>query len=112
MSIVSGVTLHMSAAEKSFEQDGKDVVHVVDKINGWLAEQHFGQLVSVEGHYGGNKHPQVLVYGGGYNYFPEDEFAKFVLSLVWDEPEEAVLLIQPDEGPTKIYRPPLRQLSQ
>lgn len=106
MSVVSGVTLQISCAEDYTEREGApDTVSLIDKVNAWLAEQTFGPLVAVEGRYGGNKHPQVLVYGAGYNAFFEDEFGTFVMSLPWNVPESVVLLIQPEDGPTKVFRP-------
>jgi hypothetical protein len=82
MSVVSGVTLQISVGEQSIEQDdGSDVFLNITKINEWLGERHFGPLVSVEDHYGGSKHPQVAVFGAGYNHFmPRDEFIGLVES--------------------------------
>ena len=54
---------------------------------------------------GGSKHPQVDVFGGGFNYFPNDEFAAFVLSLPWQCQENVALLVNPENGPTKVFRP-------
>jgi hypothetical protein len=107
MSVVSGVTLQISVSEEYTERDaGPDVYALVVKINDWLKERNFGPLESVEGHYGGSKHPQVAVFGAGYNYFPEDDFAGFVTSLNWNLPECVVLLVNPEEGSTKVVRPP------
>lgn len=107
MSVVSGVTLHFSVAEDSTEQpDGSDIFANITKINDWLAERRFGPLASVEDHYGGSKHPQVALFGAGYNHFmPRDEFIGFVLTLDWWNPENVVLLINPEEGATMIFRP-------
>ncbi len=105
MSVVSGVTLQISCAEEFIEQkSGPDVIPLVDEVNAWLAAKNFKPLTSLEDHYGGNKHPQVLVYGAGYNYFCEEDFAQFVMALRWNAPECVVLLINPEEGPTKIFR--------
>lgn len=107
MSVVSGVTLHISVAEDSAEQaDGSEIYANVSKINDWLAERNCAPLVSVEDHYGGSKRPQVAVFGAGYNYFmPRDEFIGFVLTLDWWNPGNVVLLINPEDGPTMIFRP-------
>lgn len=81
MSVVSGITLHTSSAD--------DERSLIDAVQRWLLERHFGplvSLVSVEDKYGGSKHPQVSIWGAGYNYFStfESEFAKFVVALPWE----------------------------
>lgn len=107
MSVVSGITLQISCAEDYVEQnEGPDDVPLVNQINEWLsARQDFWHLTSVEEHFCCGKHPQVLVYGGGFNYFPEEEFAAFVMSLPWRYPENVVLLVNPEDGPTRVIRP-------
>lgn len=102
MSVVSGITIQITVAEES---DDESCCPLIDQINGWLAKRSFLPLASVEKYYGGSKHPQVLVFGAGFNYFPEAEFEKFFLSLKWKEPETVVLLINPEDGPTKVIRP-------
>lgn len=101
MSVVSGVTLTVSCAEDAYK-NGKTLI---EQVNKWLAARNFGPLVQVDQHYGGSKHPQVHVYGAGFNYFPANEFAKFAMALRWDYSENVVLLIQPEEGGTKVFRP-------
>jgi hypothetical protein len=106
MSVVSGITLLTGVSEDYIEQeDGSDRWPLIERINIWLDERNFSALTSVEDHYGGSKHPQLTVHGAGFNYFPEDDFAAFVLSLPWKQPENMLLIIQPEEGPTKVYRP-------
>ena len=95
MSHVSGVTLQISCAEDG-NNDAHATVCLVDQINAWLKERDFMPLVSVEDRYGGSKHPQVYIYGAGFNGFDEDDFAAYVLSLPWNVPESLVLLIQPE----------------
>ena len=107
MSSVSAITLHTSCIEECTE-DGK--ILIIDRINEWLRNANFAPLLSVEDAYGGSKHPQVLIYGAGFNYFPETEFATFILSLPWECPENVVLLINPEEGSTKIFRPQKEEL--
>ena len=104
MSIVSGVVLCTSCCELDF-LDG-DVGPLL-QINEWLAAQDLGPLVRVEGLAGGNKHPQMFIACAGYNYFysHEDAFAAFVMSLPWENPENVVLVIEPEEGATRLWRP-------
>lgn len=103
MSVVSGVVLCTSCGEDEAGEDGEVVLF--EKINKWLAEKGPFKLCRVESNFGGGKHPQMFVAGGGFNYFPEDEFAAFVLGLPWHNPESVVLVMQPEEGETRVFRP-------
>lgn len=103
MGIVSGVVLCTSCAETQVGDEDSPVV-LFERIGEWLVSR--GQLNRVEDGFGGWKHPQMYVLGGGFNSFPEDEFAEFVMSLPWDNPENVVLVIQPDQGTTRVFRPP------
>lgn len=100
MSVVTGVVLCTSCVE--------DEEEVLDRINAWLLEKGGGprwSLKLVSDDFGGGKHPQMSVYGGGFNYFYEDDFAEFVISLPWQNPENVVLIMQPEDGSTKVFRP-------
>lgn len=96
MSVVSGIVLCASV-------DDEDNFSWT-QIRNWLGERHYGDVMPVADRLGGEKHPQMVVAGAGYDDFPNDEFAVFVLSLPWVAPENLVLIIQPEDGPTKIYR--------
>lgn len=79
---------------------------VVAEVQAWLAERGRGQLVDVADEAGGFKHPQFHALAAGVNYFLEDnEFAAFVVSRDWRAPWSVVLILQPEEGETKVYRP-------
>lgn len=95
MSVVSGVTLIFSL--------GEDDDALCGAINWWLDDHGFGPLKPLDDHYGGSKHPQINALGGGYNAFLEDEFAQFIMSREWRAPENVVLVIQPEEGPTRVF---------
>lgn len=41
----------------------------------------------------------------GYNDFPENNFAEIAMSMNWMDPESVVLIMQPDEGSTRVIRP-------
>lgn len=103
MSVVSGVVLCTSCTEDEVHEDGPATL--IEKINAWLSERHFGKIMQVESGFGGSKHPQMFVAGAGFNYFPEDEFAAFVLSLPWSSHGNVVLVIEPDQGDTRVFRP-------
>jgi hypothetical protein len=94
MSYVTGVVLIMSCAEDTGDTDTPDLL---TQINGWLFARKFGNLVLVQEQFGGNKHPQMFVAGGGYNYLPCDEFAAMVLALPWEYPSQVALVLSTEE---------------
>lgn len=108
MSVVSSVLLQIHCAENEFTENERIPDYVppgIQRINDWLDERGKMSLVQLDEQMCCGKHPQTLVFGGGYNHFPEDDFAEFILSLHWDNPENVVLIINPEEGPTRVWRP-------
>jgi hypothetical protein len=100
MSVVSGVTLVCSLCEGSEPEDGAHIIRMLDDAAGtWC----FTQLTD---HYGGHKHPQIMAFGAGINGLDEDLFAAKVMAHAWEHPENVVLVIQPEDGPTRTWRPP------
>lgn len=104
MSVVSSVILQVSCAEKGFDTD-VTTHFLLDEINRWLGRQGKLPLRDLTPYMPCGKHPQTFVFGGGYNYFPEEEFAEHILSLEYEYPESVVLLINPEDGATKVFRP-------
>lgn len=94
MSVVTSVTLHLS---HEYDSD------CMDEIQEWLRSRHLGPLKNVEDYYGDTKHPQIALYGAGYNYFCPDSFINFVVTRRWSHPENMVLIINPEEGPCAVY---------
>lgn len=96
MSVVTAVTL---IYRPSFSDPAREICN-------WLKLREFGPPMEQTPTYGGTKHPQCRVLGAGYNYFHvEKEFIKFIQNLEWDNPENTILIIQPEEGSTRVYRP-------
>lgn len=104
MSVVTGIVLHTSCAEGALLPD-HDVPNELLQIAQWLRNRDRACLVEVQDLMCTGKHPQTYVLGGGYNYFPEEEFAAFVMSLPWRCPENVVLIVNPEDGPARVYRP-------
>jgi hypothetical protein len=102
MSVVTGVLLIFSVCE---EEGREDHPVLLAHINDWLMERYSQRLLLVQEHFGGSKHPQLFAAGAGFNYFDEDAFADYVLSLPWALPENVVLILQPEEGSTRVFRP-------
>lgn len=99
MSIVTGVMLITSVGE-SLEQ--------FVPITRWLEERGQGiLLVHDDCPSGGGKHPQFTYLTAGFNYFETywDSFVEFVMGLPWTFPENVILILQPESGPTRVHRP-------
>jgi pyoverdine/dityrosine biosynthesis protein Dit1 len=102
MSVVTGVMLITHCVEDA--QRGYDPFIL---INTWLDERGFGALIRVDDATGGSKHPQYHAFGAGFNYFHcRDEFVELITKQIeWDEPSNVVLILQPEDGRTEVYRP-------
>ena len=111
MSVVSGVTLICGLGETGsadpdvYDDDGTLLLKKLNAYLGSLEEHRSPEFVELSDQYGGYKHPQHLVFGAGINYLDEDRFAKEILSWPWKNPENVVLIIQPEEGDTRVFRP-------
>lgn len=105
MSIVSGITIICSLGED--DSADPNFPTLFQRANDWIkAHGVRDALRPVQEFFGGGKHPQCFVAGAGLNYFSENEFADFVMALPWRDPENVVLVIQPEHGATRVFRPP------
>ena len=97
MSVVTGTVLITSVSDELSARE----------VRQWLRGQDRGDFKPVEDYFGGPKHPQIIVMGIGLNYFSdiEKEFVEFVLSRLWQYPEDVVLILSPEQRSTKVYRP-------
>jgi hypothetical protein len=112
MSVVTGIMLICCLSDA-------DDAPLAD-IRAWLASREYAvgayELKDVADFAGGSKHPQFAAFSAGCNYFDchgaetddgngTEEFAAFVLSRAWNAPENVVLIMQPEEGETRVFRP-------
>lgn len=104
MSHVSGIMLICD--EPLSDED------LAELVNSFLPEQFRGALRPLHQHFGGNKGPQLTAFGAGISWIDEDGFAASVLAHHWESPENVVLVIQPEEGPTRVFRPEPRPIGQ
>lgn len=104
MSVVTSILLTMSVVEDGFHPEEGNAPHLA-RIIDFLVERGFLPLAYLSPHMCTGKHPQTLTFGGGYNYFPEEEFEQFIAMFEWGSPENVVLVMQPEEGETKVWRP-------
>jgi hypothetical protein len=72
VSVVSGVVLSVSLCEELAEEE---VPPPILDLNRWLAQRSLGELKDVTEHSGGGKHPQTLIWAGGFNHLDEDELS-------------------------------------
>lgn len=103
MSVVSSIILQISWSEDGFDRTGEYGTEKIEKIDKWLEERGKLPLEYLSENMSKGKHPQTYVFGGGYNHFPEDDFAELIMSFKYEKPESVVLLINPENGATKIY---------
>lgn len=105
MSVVSGITIIASCAEDCADEDD-DVPILFERLNDWIEERFYCRpLKAAQESFNGTKRPQLFCAGAGMNAFPEDEFAAFAVSLPWEYPKNVVLVVQPEDGPTRVFRP-------
>lgn len=110
MSIVSSIMITCGFIDES---DGETPISCIEKINEWLLSSTTSTLARVDdGFGGGNKFMQIALWAGGFNKFEhkEFEFIEFFKSLPWHYPGETLLIIYPEEGDARVYRPPTTQL--
>lgn len=100
MSVVSGITLICSLTDA-------DELGIHKTLNELLNKYEVrGVFREMSEDYGGPKHPQCSVFGAGVTSFDhEPDFAATVMNLPWEYPENVALIMQPEEGPTKVFRP-------
>lgn len=76
------------------------------RLDNILAEQESeARFKRVDEYYGGNKNAQCYVFGCAINYLDVDHFVRGALSLPWENPEELMIVVQPEEGPVRMARP-------
>ena len=101
VSYVTGVVLCSGGGEGDDDDNGPCWAQVQD----WLISHGFAALTYVDQSFSGTKAPQMIVAGGGFNYFPCDEFRAFVESVAWRDPRRVVLVMQTEDDRTVVVRP-------
>ncbi len=107
MSRVSSVILQVSCSESGFGScvDIPLDTSKIDKINKWLKSYDKFSLVDLTGMMPRGKGQGTMVFGGGYNYFPEEEFSRFILNMSFSHPRKVVLIIDTEARALKVFRP-------
>lgn len=99
MSIVTTVTLVVG----SLDDD------CVEQINASMAALGIMPLTAIAG-WGGDKAAQVHAYGAAYSHYQNLDVAslgRLIARLPWELPERTILLVQPEDGPASVFRPPV-----
>jgi hypothetical protein len=97
MSTVTGVVLCTSVSEED-DPLREILAMLADWNQKWT-------LQPVEDHFGGDKHPQMMVLGGGFNHF-EGHWERLVAAVVtarWRNPENVLLILQPEDSGTSVF---------
>jgi hypothetical protein len=102
VSYVTGVFFSCSLVDLDDDEDNNSAL--AGKINNWLRERKFGPLKRVDHESGGSKHPQRGMFVGGYNYFPDEEFAAFLTAMEWECPEDFMLYLAQENGGHKLFQ--------
>src|SRR5688572_5443825 len=96
MSVVTGIMLILGVGDWEEEP--------LQEVQSWLAERDWPPLADVSEHASGSKHPQFEAWSAGVNYFlDEEDFAQFAMTRKWRDPGNLVLVLQPEEGPSRVY---------
>jgi hypothetical protein len=104
MSVVTGVTIIAQSCSESLDV-------LIQQLNDWIANDPpcgGGRLFQVDQYYGGGKHPENFVWGGGFNYLSWREFVEYAKTLPWKDevlPEEqrVILIVSPDQTPAEVH---------
>lgn len=90
MSVVTTIIITCSILE---DNDTEDVFPAIDFLNEYLASNNRGTFKNITEHFGGNKYPQINIFGGAFNWLDMQEFANKLLQAPWFEPENVILLV-------------------
>lgn len=105
MSLVTGVMIISQCCNEHA------IEPLVEKLNEWIANDVAcggGRLFEVDQYFGGRKHPECLVWGGGFNYLSWGGFIAYAESLPWREavtlPEEerVIMVVTLDQKPAQV----------
>jgi hypothetical protein len=100
MSHVTAVVLMFSG----LEEDSPDVPPPpLAGPQAWLRQADIGQLVAVDGLFGGWKHPGIACFGGGFNHV--EGFVAVFREQEWRHPEQVVLVLTTEDEHSVVVRP-------
>lgn len=106
MSRVTSIILTVSAAEPGFDvEDQEFFTDKIDEINSFIRSHDLRNLNFLTPSMRTGKDPQTMTFGGGYNHFPDKKFLEFIEKFEWTCPENVVLVLQPEDGRTIVWRP-------
>jgi hypothetical protein len=99
MSVVLGVTLICSSIDEALASEFDASLKRI--------HSHWDIGRDLAGDGGGDKHPQNAVHAFGLNYghLKEEQIVTAFQALPWEAPENAVLVLQPEDGISRIVRP-------
>ena len=106
MSVVTGIVICHSCSEKYVEHDlGNDTYLVINELNAWLLNHGKSELHSLDNLMCNGKHPQMIVWGGGYNYLNDEEFVTLFRTRQWEQPDQVFMVFNPEDEPMRVIMP-------
>lgn len=106
MSFVTTIGLMTRLSESGFSPRNNDDAKLT-AINQFMIERQCYELIDLTDAIDREsvKVPGSRLLSAVGNYFPSSEFVKFMDTLEWEDPDYVVLILQPEEGETTIWRP-------
>jgi len=104
MTLITTVILVCDACE-ALSLDGGEAGPLLS-LQAWLREHCDGQALTLLGAEGPSA-PSANIWASDFSRMGVDAIAlaDYAMSLVWNFPESVVLMIQPEEGDTRTFRP-------
>jgi hypothetical protein len=102
--VITTILLNCDSVEV-YALDGSDTPGPLLKAQAWLADRGWPKLTPLQE--GGVNAPSVGVWASDFNRMGDEAtaFADYVVSLPWSFPESVLLVLHPEEGDARVYRP-------
>lgn len=88
---------------------GLDIDAPMEQVNDWLTRNNMkGSIAKIDltNHVSGNRGFSMDLFGGGFNYFPVDDFAEFVKTVNFGMfSDQTIILLTTETDPTVVVRP-------
>lgn len=102
MSVVTGIVICHSLSDDSL---------AIAEINAWLVGQDKSPLHQLDEKMCNGKHPQMIVWGGGYDFLDDEAFIDFFKNREWKEPDQVFMVFNPENDPICVISPAILSLS-
>ena len=87
---------------------GLDIKEPMEQVNAWIAGNNItGEIapVNLENHHSGDRGFSMELFGGGFNYFPVDDFINFVKTVNFGMfSDQTVVMLTTETDPTIVIQ--------